>query len=79
MSLNFINEQIYDVPIKTSLNNFILNLGKSELIIECEKMKEFKFALKEYINKTNHELKEKGDLYFKLSLAVGLVIVILLW
>lgn len=74
-----INKQIYDPDIKISVNDFILNLGKNELINECEKIKSFKLLLKEYINKTNQELKEKGDLYFKICLAIGLVIVILLW
>lgn len=58
---------------------YLENLGKNEYSFEKEKLNEFNVILKQKIEESYNNLKSKGDLYFKLLLAVGAVIGILLW
>lgn len=76
---DFLDNNIFDENIKSNIKTFMLNLGKSELRHECEKIAEFKNILKSQIDKTRVEIKSKGDLYFKIWLSIGLVIDIVLW
>lgn len=70
---------IYDKDINFAVKSYFDNIGNSNKESECEKNKQFLKLLNSWINKTNEEIKQKGDLQFKLWLAVGVVISIVLW
>ena len=78
------NEDIFiqTVSNKYSLKiikDFFDNLGKCEYEFEIEKIKTFEDFLKGEISKARENVSLKGDLYFKISLAIGLVVGVLLW
>lgn len=58
---------------------YLESIGKNEYYFEKEKLNEFNIFIKQKIEQSYNNLKNKGDLYFKLLLAVGAVIGILLW
>ena len=65
----------YNLCVKT----FLAEIGKNNTEFECKKILDFKESLNSFITITNEELKTKGELAFKLWLAVGLVIDIVIW
>ncbi|MBR2391522.1 MAG: hypothetical protein IKB06_03400 [Clostridia bacterium] len=67
------NETIYFIV--NTLNNF----GVDELEHEKEKLKKLELFIENKITKANKETKEKGEVYFKIFLAVGAVVGICLW
>lgn len=70
---------IYKEEIKYQLNAYFSNLGKSSVESECENTKGMISFVKNEIAKTNDDIKQKGDLYFKIWLAIGVVVDIILW
>lgn len=64
---------------KELIKLYFKNLGKNEYSFEKEKLNEFNVILKQKIDESYNNLKNKGDLYFKLLLAIGAIIGILLW
>ena len=59
--------------------NYLNNIGKGEYVFEKEKIYEFSKYLDVKIDESLIDLKNKGELYFKLLLAIGAVIAIILW
>lgn len=78
-NIEILDKYIYNKDMCLTIREFINNLGKSDLIHEQEKINEFKNYLKRCIDEVNLEIKNKGDLYFKVWLGIGLVIDIVLW
>ena len=52
---------------------------EGEVPFENEKLDSFLKILSNYIEKTNLEIKTKGDLLFKIFISLGLVLAIVLW
>ncbi len=61
------------------IENYLKSLGKNEYYFEKEKIYEFSSFINNKIDESYLNLKNKGDLYFKLMLAIGAVIGIILW
>ena len=79
-----INEDILNNKIKNNeivyyIVNALNNLGMGEYEQEKEKLKKIELFLENEINKANKESHEKGELYFKIFLAIGTVVGICLW
>ena len=70
---------IFDKNLKTMLELYFSYLGNEDIENENKKTENILSILNEYIIKTTEEIKSKGDLYFKILLACGIVLVILLW
>ena len=75
----FYDTLIYNDDIKYQLETYFSNLGKSSVESECENVKSLISLVKNEIRKTNDDIKQKGDLYFKIWLAIGVVVDIILW
>ncbi len=85
------NGQIYtfdrDLVLKYSGNEadadmilrFLSELGKNEYDFERIRLDEFLSILKSKTNKEKEELSSKGSLAFKVSLAIGAVLSIIIW
>ena len=74
-----IKYEICDTNTINGIELFLNNIGKMDLVNECNKIKEFKTVLNEYIVNAKKELNEKGDLYFKISISIGLILSVVLW
>lgn len=74
-----INSEIYDKDLRNYLLLYFSGLGKGDKDSEINNAKNIKGIIDFYINKTNDEIKTKGDLYFKLLLFLGLTICLILW
>lgn len=74
-----LNNIIFDNDLTNIIKTYFDNLGKTNIDGECEKLKAILDVINGYILKTNTDIKSKGDLYFKIILAIGIVIVIILW
>ena len=79
-----INEEI----LKNNLNNesvlyhtksYLNSIGKNEYDYEKEKNKNFKEYIKQQIAIFEDEIEKKGSLGFKIMLAIGAVVAILIW
>jgi hypothetical protein len=77
--IKILQNYIFDIELNGLINQYFLNLGNSEYGYEIDKLGEFISLLEREILNTEKNLKEKGDLYFKLSLAIGSVLGILIW
>lgn len=75
----FYETLIYKEEIKYQLNAYFFKLGKGSVESECENAKGMISFIKNEIAKTNDDIKQKGDLYFKIWLAIGVVVDIILW
>lgn len=77
--LNFVNEWINDETCIYELKSFFGSMGKADKDGEYEKIKREINVLEGFISKAEKQEKEKGDLYFKISLAVGIALGIIIW
>ena len=59
--------------------NFLKTIGKNDYEFEKEKNKNFENYLKSACFNAGEKCEKKGNLYFKLSLALGAVICIIVW
>ena len=59
--------------------NYLDSIGKNEYDYEKEKNKNFKEYIKQQIAIFEDEITKKGNLGFKIMLAIGAVVVILIW
>ena len=78
------NEEIFKKYIKNEEDSFVIleylnNLGKGEYLFEKEKINNFSVYLDKKIEDSSFELKNKGELYFKLLLAIGAIVAIIIW
>ena len=74
-----IQKDIFELELKTLIQNYFDQIGKSEYEFEFDKIKNFISVIEDKIKIAEENKKQKGDLYFKLSLAVGVVIGVLIW
>lgn len=61
------------------IKNFLVDIGKNDYEFEKEKIKNFELYLKSEREKAKQNFEKKGGLYFKLSLALGALICIIIW
>lgn len=76
---DFLKLYVYNEECFVAIQLFFNALGTSTKEDECEKIKQLNLGLKSYILKTNDDIKNKGDLSFKIILAIGVMIAIVLW
>jgi len=74
-----INNYFDDKDIKVLIEIYFFNLGKEDIVGENKKAEVILKSIDESLKRINKEIKTKGDLYFKLMLALGVVMVVLLW
>ena len=74
-----INNYFNDKDIKILIETYFFNLGKEDIVGENKKAEVILKSINDSLAKINKEIKTKGDLYFKLMLALGVVMVVLLW
>lgn len=74
-----IQDQVYDVNLKNYLIAYFLNIGKSNQETEIQNAKHILRLIESGIDKTNEEIKTKGDLYFKIWLAIGIAAGVVIW
>lgn len=70
---------LYNENAKLAIKTYFDNLGKGDLKSECDNCKSLLSQLEIWIKETEVDLKIKGDLLFKIMLAIGVVVVIILW
>ena len=78
-NMEIIDYYIYNKDVGLVIKSFLIELGSGDGEFECKKIELFKSQLEDYISITNNELKTKGELAFKLWLAIGLIVDIILW
>lgn len=79
INTNFIKEYIFDELYILELTSLFKNLGKSDKSNEYEKIKIELSQVDGWINASEKLEKEKGDLYFKICLALGVALSIIIW
>ena len=77
--LQILQKDIFELELKILIQNYFDQIGKSEYEFEFDKIKNFISVIEDKIKIAEENKKQKGDLYFKLSLAVGVVIGVLIW
>lgn len=61
------------------IENYFFQIGKSEYDYEKEKSKNFLGFLKDKIEESYSNFKNKGNLYFKILISIGAILAILIW
>lgn len=79
INLKYLQNTIYNNALYSAIETYIFTQGKGEYEHEVFKINEVLEILNRELICTKDDLKQKGDLYFKLILAVGVVISILIW
>lgn len=74
-----VERYIYDEKLNSILRNYFDDFGMRTHEFEREKLDEFLILIDNFIQNTNDEIKSKGDLWFKILIAIGLVLAIVLW
>lgn len=74
-----LNKYISDKNKSKTIFNFLQSLGKSEYEFEIEKNKNFEKYMATAIEESQKKFTNSGNLYFKLSMALGAVLCILIW
>ena len=72
-------DKLIEKDFKIMLELYFGHLGSESVESESKKTENILSVLNEYIIKSNEDVKNKGDLYFKILLVCGIVLVILLW
>lgn len=73
------NNCFNDKDTKNLIETYFFNLGKEDIVGENKKAEVILKSINDSLAKINKEIKTKGDLYFKLMLALGVVMVVFLW
>lgn len=77
------NNKVFEKYLSNSnaqiVNEYLSSVGKNEYEFEKEKNNNFEKFLNDAINVSKLNFENKGSLYFKLSLAIGAVVCIVLW
>jgi hypothetical protein len=79
INIKNIRNNILCKDLKFIIESYFFNLGKENIDGENKKAELVINILNEKINKSNEEIKLKGDLSFKIILSLGIVLVIILW
>ncbi len=74
-----LKKEFDNIQEKDVLMAYFFKLGQGEFDDEKIKNKEMKNSLKSLLEKLTLDKKMKGDLFFKIMLAIGCVISILIW
>lgn len=61
------------------IENYLKSLGSADCEYEKKKNLEMKTTLNSILESCDYDIKNKGELYFKVMLAMGVVIAILIW
>ena len=78
-SAKTLEKHIYNEKIIQILKNYFEDFGSKTHEFELEKLNNILSFLDGFIQKTEDEIKSKGDILFKILIAVGLVFAIVLW
>lgn len=78
-NVNFVDEYIFDSVYLVEIKNFFNCFGKMDKESESEKIKKQITSLESMIKSSEKLEKEKGDLYFKISLAIGVILGVIIW
>lgn len=70
---------VFDECLLNIINKYFTDIGSQCYVFENEKLDSFLKILSNYIEKTNLEIKTKGDLLFKIFISLGLILAIVLW
>ena len=76
---DFINKIIINKDTSAIIFNYLNSIGNNEYEYEKEKLESFEKYLSNEICRANETYEKKGGLFFKLSLAIGCVISIIIW
>ncbi len=76
---NISNNQYLDNFNDKIVQDFLTSLGQNEYEFEKEKIIEFEKYVLNKVDKLTVDIKNKGDLFFKIMLSIGAVIGILIW
>lgn len=74
-----LNKYILDKNKSKTIFNFLQLLGKSEYEFEIEKNKNFEKYIVAAVEESQKKLNNNGNMYFKLSMALGALLCILIW
>lgn len=77
--LDILEKYIYKKDLFLTIKNYLITLGQNEYVYEKEKLSILNDFLSKCVEEDELEFKTKGSLWFKLSLAIGAVIGIILW
>ena len=78
-NMEFLKNKIIDKNTFNVIQRYLIEIGKSEYEYEKEKNRKFEQFLTTKIIEENKLEKEKGGLGFKLMLALGAVVAIVIW
>lgn len=76
---NFAKRYIFDENLIKLITAYFENIGSGNQEFELEKVNGVLEIIKEQLEKTTKEIQTKGEVGFKLFIAIGLVVLILLW
>ena len=76
---NFIDNVVKDIDTKKIIIEYFNSLGKAEYEFEKQKNIDFDKFFQYKIDEFSNICKNKGGLYFKLMLAIGAIVAIVLW
>ena len=76
---NFLKEKIRNNLAFDLISNHLEYIGESDKPSEEERIKSTVDFIDEQIKVVEKDIKQKGDLWFKLSIAIGVAISIIIW
>lgn len=79
INLKILQNNIFNKELFLTVEKYFVMQGGSEYVYEEKRLDEFLKTIEREIKCTEEDVKKKGDLMFKLMLAIGAVISILLW
>ncbi len=74
-----LKKYITNESMRSVIKNYLNGLGKNDYEFEKEKNKNFEDYILTELSNSKKNLEQKGNLYFKLSLALGAVLCIIIW
>lgn len=79
INLKILQNNIFNNELFLTIEKYFAVQGGSEYVYEEKRLEEFLKTIEREIKHTEEDVKMKGDLFFKLMLAIGAVVSILLW
>ena len=76
---NFAKRYIFDEKLLNVIINYFENIGCANQEFELEKLNGFSLIIKENLDKATKDIQTKGEIGFKILIAVGLIVLIVLW
>jgi hypothetical protein len=78
VSLIFKGQKVLSGEDETFIENYITNLGTTDAVSQIDYLNERKLLLKKYRDESAENYKKYSSLYLKISLMIGILIVVLL-